>query len=315
MVQMVKRNPSGRVPRPKTWQAGLELCLRGTLFDRTQVSDGYHKEAVGDRAIDFARHHPDETLEALSTMISDLYGEGDNAGGQHWTGLLEQYVAWCDKPLEVDPWDTPEPEARKGRKPNQPKARGTDELAAFFAAINRKSASGKRFYAIATLTKNTGARVGEVLNLTLRDLDLEHGAMWIRESKNHKQRTAVVVHLEETRRALEAWFSVRDEWDVESDYVFVSRPGENPRTKKADDKLDYRSVARTFETVSKRAGIEPPVMPHQLRHTFISKAIERGASPAGLCKQTGHVNPNVLLGSYTHVVDKAQRDAVSVLED
>lgn len=204
-----------------------------------------------------------------------------------------------------------EPEARAGRKKHQPKARTEPELKRFLKAINRESDSGKRLYAIALLIRNTGARIGEVLNATIRDLDLERGELWIAKSKNHKQRTVVIANLAETSKAIEAWYAVREGWNPKSEYVFVTRPS---KAGKGSEQVCYRSVARAFETVSGRAGVSPAVMPHQLRHTFISKAIENGAAPAALCKQTGHANPNVLLASYTHVVDKSQRDAVRCFE-
>lgn len=318
MVEIMKRGARGRIPRPETWQRALELCLAGSIRGIDYPTDerftvNGKREAHGDRAEAFAGDHPDEALECLTLTVADLAREGDTDGAAHWQILADNLCTWLETPFtECDPWD--EPEARKGRKKHQPKARTEPELKRFFRAINRDSDSGKRFYAIATLTRNTGARIGEVLNLTLRDLDLEHGAMWIAESKNHKQRSAVIAHLDETRKALDAWFVVRERWGVDSEYVFVTRPGDNPRTRKTDERVNYRSVAHTFETVSKRAGLVPPVMPHQLRHTFISRAIENGAAPAALCKQSGHANPNVLLSQYTHVIDKAQLDAVRCFE-
>lgn len=313
MVEVMKRGTRGRIPRPKTWQSGIELCLTGTIRGidyptdtRWTVNRG--TEAHGDRAEAFASEEPETALECLTLTVSDLAREGDVRGAAHWQTLADSLAAWIETPFsERDPWDEPEPE----RKEHKRKARTEDELAAFFGAINRKSDSGKRFYAIALLARNTGARISEVLNLKRDDLDWRGSTMWIADSKTGKPRGAIITHIDATRAAIEDWYTVRESWNPSSDYVFVTRPG---KADKGDERVCYGSVKRGFDTVSERAGLAYHITPHHLRHTFVSMALANGAPEAGLCKQGGWANPRVLRQIYQHVVDQEQQDAARAFE-
>lgn len=207
-----------------------------------------------------------------------------------------------------------EPERKAGRKAGQPKARRAEELDAFFSAINRRSTSGKRFYAIAVLTRATGMRIGEVLDLTLPHLDLMHGIAYLPDSKTGTDRQVIITRMGEVREAMSDWLDVRQGWNPKSDLVFVTRPGLNHRTHKASERVEYRSVVRAFETVSKRAGLAHPVTPHQLRHTWASIAIGKGAPITGVSKQLGHKNPNITTGVYAWAINKEQQDAARMVD-
>ena len=117
MVEVLepKRGKRGKIPRPATWQAGLELCLSGTRrgvdypSDTRKVTSGKRvnvSEAVGTRSEAFAREEPEHAMECLTTMVSDLAREDDHEGAAHWQTLADALGEWLAEPFaERDPWE------------------------------------------------------------------------------------------------------------------------------------------------------------------------------------------------------------------
>ena len=312
VAQRVVRGAQGRIPRPKTWQRGLELCIRGIEFQRTTEQHGTRRGsrvAVGDRAEDFANAYPEDALEHLTSIVLELAEEGDWDGARHWQGLADALGDYLEQDTfapELDPWHVePEPPAEDTGKL---KARHAAEIEAFFSAINRRSVSGTRTYALAMLLHHTGMRVGEALALTRRDIDWTEGRVYVRKGKTASAtRTALMPvnpdDLAELHDAMTRWMIKRQGLNPKSDRIFVSGSGGT---------LLYNSVHRSFERVSARAGITPPIHPHQLRHTYASVKLGRGANPAGLAAQLGHSSPAITMRTYAHVADKEQYAAVAV---
>jgi len=184
------------------------------------------------------------------------------------------------------------------------KARNPQEIDAFLAAINQRSEAGTRFYCLALLTSMTGMRIGEVLNVRVRDIDTIAGTVFVRKSKTKKQRTCLLPAEPEARNefhtALMRWLNLREKWNPTSDRLFVSKTGAP---------LAYPSVVRTFHSTSRQAKVEPDITPHQMRHSYVSRMMGHGANTPGLARQMGHSIP-VLLKTYTHCVDGEQLRAV-----
>ena len=61
------------------------------------------------------------------------------------------------------------------------------------------------------------------------------------------------------------------------------------------------------------AGIKPISM-HVLRHTFATRAIERGVNPKALQKLLGHASLQVTMDTYVHVTDDSKRQAMDQFE-
>jgi integrase len=313
------RRKDGRLTRPRSWQSALTLCLRGVAFERTrrQVIDGkaLRREAVGERSEDFANSHPDLALEALVTVVAELAAEGDHEGARHWQTLADDLGDWLSRDSfspAIDPWASAISEPDAPKQP-RPKGRTPAEVDAFFSAINRRSASGTRFYALALLLAYTGMRVGEALEMRDADLDLAAGVAHVRRGKTAAATRTVMLPSDPEKaaqlaEAIAAWRKVRASWNPTLPLLFVGKPyaGGEPRP------WFYQSVQRTFREVSERAGIgEHPITPHQFRHTYASILIGRGAPVTGVSRQLGHANPSITLRTYAWCISGEQQDAVS----
>ncbi len=54
---------------------------------------------------------------------------------------------------------------------------------------------------------------------------------------------------------------------------------------------------------------------HELRHTFLTLAAEKGVHPSVMQKLAGHKNPNITLGIYTYVNMEEKRAAMDALQE
>jgi len=120
----------------------------------------------------------------------------------------------------------------------------------------RGSRHGTRDHAMMLMTYRHGLRVSELIDLRLRDIDLDSARLYVRRKKGSLS-THQPIEGDELR-ALRAWLRERDKrTDARSSYVFLSERG--PMTRQAVNYL----VAET----GKRARLRFHVHPHMLRHS------------------------------------------------
>jgi integrase len=153
----------------------------------------------------------------------------------------------------------------------------------------------------------TGLRIGELLALRWRDVNLAQGRLTVIDSKTEAGRG----------REIDLWPELREELTVykagarhsrPEDYVFATATG------KADTRWNIakrlkRAVKRANETL---AGQETPpiaaaLSPHSLRRTFASLLYLRGENPVYVMHQMGHTDPKLALRIYTKVMGEQRR--------
>jgi len=150
---------------------------------------------------------------------------------------------------------------------------------------------------IITLALNTGMRIGEILNLKWKGVDLFRKTITIFESKNNEKRTIPMNNI--VFEMLKAKAKVRS---INNDIVFSSNVG----TLK-----DERNVRRKFELAVKRAGIEDFRF-HDLRHTFATRLVQEGCDFYKVQRLLGHKTP-LMTQRYAHHYPESLRDAVNIL--
>lgn len=338
MVDVFERGKQGRIPMPKTWEAAIDKCLRGTIQGVHYPTTRYAgKDAVSyaERVHEFVAQMPDEAMECLAITALELADEGDLTGAKHWQQLADDLAEYLEGGItDTDPWDVlredtrepkptddtrePKPTGKSPGRPvkseedkHQPKARTEAEIDRFFAAINRRSQSGCRFYAIAKMLQYTGMRIGELIDLEMSDIDWHAGMIRVLDAKTDAGCRDVLMpkgeHREELQAAMDKYLALRATWEPSVPNVFVVRPDAG---KIADKKMDYQNIAKSFQRISKRAGITRTITAHQLRHTYVSRLLAHGAPVTGVSKQVGHKHSDITLRIYSWAVNKEQRDAV-----
>ena len=122
----------------------------------------------------------------------------------------------------------------------------------------------------------TGARRGEVLGLTWREIGLEQRTVRFVAAKGDK--TRVLPLADEAAFALEEWRTIRPPCDHE--YVFATQWGA---------RLGRRGITSALRRAMLTAGIDKPgTTPHKLRHSFACMLLKNGADLNCLQRMLGH---------------------------
>lgn len=146
-----------------------------------------------------------------------------------------------------------------------------------------------RHKTLLVLIYSGGFRLGEAINLRLRDIDSDRMLVHIKAAKGRKDRYTLL-----STRAL---VILREYCAVytPTDFLFESAPG------KAYAK---RSVQHVVKMAAKRAGITKHITPHSLRHSFATHLLENGTDLRYIQNLLGHNSPKTTM-IYTHVSDMA----------
>ena len=169
------------------------------------------------------------------------------------------------------------------------------------------------YYELFLLELATGLRRGEVLALQWDDLDLETGTLRI-QRQVYRANGELVVSVPKTKAALRtivlppALVGVLVEYrqHTNSRWMF-------PSPAKRDSPLDPATVRKRLQTILEHAGCRK-VRFHDLRHLFVTTALENGMDVKTLSTIIGHVSAKTTLNVYTHVTDVMRQTAAAKID-
>jgi site-specific recombinase XerD len=138
------------------------------------------------------------------------------------------------------------------------------------------------------LLYSSGLRIGELIGLQLRDIDVDRRQIFIKNGKGRKDR--VVILAESFVPLFRNYFvSYRPK------LFFMEHPDGGPYT--------AGSVRSFLRKACRRAGISKRVTPHTLRHSYATHLIEAGVGLRHVQELLGHAKPETTM-IYTHVAKK-----------
>ncbi len=163
-----------------------------------------------------------------------------------------------------------------------------------------ESPQGHRDRAILETLYSTGCRVAECAAMRLGDVDLDEGVVRVL-GKGRKERLALLGA--PARAAIEAWLPGRRQLlqqarRTDPDALWINRFGR---------RLSARWVFATVAEAARRAGLDAPLTPHGLRHSFATHLLDRGADLRTVQELLGHARL-VTTEIYTHVSIGRLRD-------
>jgi site-specific recombinase XerD len=163
-----------------------------------------------------------------------------------------------------------------------PRALPPAQVEAVLAACNRQTAVGRRDYAILLLLARLGLRAGEVVALTLEDLDWQAGVLTVRGKGGRASQLPLPVEVGEAIAA----------------YVQDGRPRATSRCVFLRARAPVRSfqgplaVGSVVKHALARAGVASPRKgAHQFRHSLACQLLRQGASLAEIGELLRHRSP------------------------
>lgn len=165
-----------------------------------------------------------------------------------------------------------------------------------------------------------GLRIGEAAGLRIGDVDLEAGALHVRQTAQYVGRPArLVLGPPKSERGIRIVHMPAHVTEAMGTYL-GTRPGTNPRdfvwTRGDGQPISRHTTLSAFRTASRSIGRDGMVW-HDLRHTANTLAADAGATQATLQARMGHADPKVS-ALYLHTSqarDQALATALSQMAD
>jgi integrase len=159
-----------------------------------------------------------------------------------------------------------------------------------------------------TLAWETGARLGELLQLEWEDVDFEHKLITFandpaRERTTKGRRSRIVPLSDEAVRTLRDHAALHRLAAPRSPYVFRHVGSDNTRRS-----ASARSLYDSFKRAAKKIGL-PTLRPHDLRHAFVTRKLADGVPAQLVMRYVGHADLATTL-RYTHLVPEHLRAVV-----
>ncbi len=177
-----------------------------------------------------------------------------------------------------------------------------------FAADGARAEADRVF--VSALAR-TGARVTELCDLDVGDVDVRHGKFRIHDSKTEAgvrevDMTDVLVGI------VTAYFEARGPMDTNAP-AFPDGKGQRRNKNQANQQVIAPALQLANDLRAERGERSlPPVTPHVLRHTYITLALEAGYSVPYVMQQVGHRDPRTTMRIYAKVSarrDRAEQNA------
>lgn len=169
-----------------------------------------------------------------------------------------------------------------------------------------KAAQNKRDKALIFLTWDTGARIGEILNLKWKDVKFgeELTTIRIRHSKTEPRPVPIRSCVE----TLKDWREEHPEPELDN-YVFIKLRKDDPE----DDhypQLAYDSARVRFSRLADQADVDCKSNPHAFRKGRATNLASQGMNQAQLCEYFGWVQGSDQAATYIRMSEKDTEKAV-----
>lgn len=177
------------------------------------------------------------------------------------------------------------------------------EMQAIFDSVQGTDPISLRNLALLEFLYGTGARVSEVRDLKINQLDLT-GDMVLLHGKGNKDRyvpfgsfchDALVAYLENGRTALMEKSKIQKD---EHAFVFVNYKGEQ---------LTSQGIEYILNQIVKKSAANLAIHPHKLRHSFATHLLNNGADIRTVQELLGHSSLSTTQ-IYTHMSKESLRD-------
>lgn len=184
--------------------------------------------------------------------------------------------------------------------------------------------SDNQFYPVFYTAVSTGLRQAELLGLRWRDVDLDMLSISVSQvlykrrgvcickqpktsgsSRTVSMTSKLACFLKDYRRERQILYLELDRVLGLDSLVFANIDGKP---------IDPCTLTHNFARIVRRASLGN-VRFHDLRHTFASIMLLRGAKPKVISKALGHASVAFTMDVYSHIISGMQEDAMALLDE
>ncbi|MGI9533591.1 MAG: site-specific tyrosine recombinase XerD [Thermodesulfobacteriota bacterium] len=173
-----------------------------------------------------------------------------------------------------------------------------EEIEKILAAPDISTFEGLRDSAMLEVLYASGLRVSELTELTLSDLNEEHGYLIV-FGKGSKERLVPIGQI--SLKKVKDYLSLSRPSLIKnkiSDYLFITRRGSN---------FTRQGFWKIVKNYSNKVGIKKSISPHTIRHSFATHLLENGADLRTIQMLLGHSDISTTQ-IYTHVEGKRLKE-------
>lgn len=145
----------------------------------------------------------------------------------------------------------------------------------------------------------TGMRVGELVNITLADIDIAQGVISV-VGKGNRQRRVFIAN-EMVKQLLLHYLDIRQRLQPSTEHLLVTRYG---------NVVSTQHIRNALRSIVRKGRITRPITPHMLRHTAATHLLEAGVDIRFVQTLLGHQSISTT-EIYTHINDTSLRQAVA----
>ncbi|HEV8490237.1 MAG TPA: tyrosine-type recombinase/integrase [Candidatus Limnocylindrales bacterium] len=215
------------------------------------------------------------TREHVEAFISDLLAKWKPATAHNRYRALASFFRWLVDEGEVR--DSPMARMKPPRLPEVPPAvLRAEELRRLLEVCERdKTFAGRRDEAILRVFMDTGVRRGEVLGLTLDDIDLDRGVLSVMGKGSRTREVGIGA---QTVRAVDRYLRARSKHPAAaSPALWLSRKGV----------LRESGLAELVRDRGRQAGVAGRLHPHLFRHAYAHSMLAAGMQETDLMAIAG----------------------------
>jgi integrase/recombinase XerC len=214
----------------------------------------------------------------IRQAVAFLHRQGLNGKSlQRWLSALRSFFQYCIK----QSWLTYNPAegiaAPKSAK-HLPKTLDVDQ-AAQFVEVKGDDFIAYRDRALLELLYSSGLRLAEIVGVNLTDIDLREAMITV-TGKGNKTRNVPVGGA--AIKAINEWLEHRNIFARPEELaLFITQRG---------SRISHRAVQMRLQQLSLEQGMDNPVHPHMLRHSFASHMLESSGDLRLVQEMLGHAN-------------------------
>jgi integrase/recombinase XerC len=222
-------------------------------------------------------------------------GKTRNAGGVHAAfRSIRAFLNWWEIEVEPDNWNNPIKKVKVGKPSKDPLPGIPVEQVMSMVDTCEKTFIGNRDKAILLTLIDSGVRRQEFVNMDVGDIDLNTGAIRVRNGKGGKDRTTFIGN--RTRREIIRYLR----------YLGDPQPHDPMWLTRMGTRLTPSGLRQIVRRRAERVGLPEPGL-HNFRRTFAIESLRNGCDIYSLMRMMGHSSPVVLQRYLRLVEDDIQR--------